>query len=269
MKCNMCEYLKLQSEPVATIWTDEAPEDKIQFKKGKRGCVISLMTAAAKGRTAVVDAETFGCPGGGVGLGFGNQYENFPGGIDCFTRFLSYGNKGYPKGEAVAEQMEGKAPENFMHKFIYGERNAKNPEIVEDFINELGFMDIPAKYTVFKPLSKVEENEKPVTITIFCNAHQLTALITLCNYFRKGMHNVEVPFGAGCQSSGILTYKQLDAENPKGIIGLLDVSARKVAKNSVGDNIMSFNMTYDLFKKMDAEAGESFLSGEHWEELIS
>ncbi|MEC9493343.1 DUF169 domain-containing protein [Flexistipes sp.] len=269
MKCNMSEYLNLKTEPVATIWKDEAPEEKIQFQKGKRGCIISLMTAAAKGKTAVVDSETFGCPGGGVGLGFGNQYENFPGGTDCFARFLSNGNKGYPKGEAVAEQMKGKAPEHFIHEFLHGERYAKDPEIVEDFIDELGFMDIPAKYTIFKPLSKTEEDEKPVSITIFCNANQLSALIVLCNYFRKGINNVEAPFGAGCQSAGILTYQQLNTENPKGVIGLIDITARNAAKNSFGDNIMSFSMTYDLFKKMDTEVTESFLSTENWENLIN
>jgi len=29
----------------------------------------------AKGRVAVFDRETFGCPGGGTGLGFGDQYR--------------------------------------------------------------------------------------------------------------------------------------------------------------------------------------------------
>lgn len=269
MRSKISEYLNLKTEPVVTIWSDEAPEDKIQFQKNKRGCIISLMTAAANGKTAVVDAETFGCPGGGVGLGFGNQYKNFPGGTDCFARFLSNGNKGYPKGEEVADQMSGKAPEHFVHEFLHGERYAKNPEIVEDFMDELGFMDIPAKYTIFKPLSKIEENEKPVSVTIFCNAHQLSGLTVLCNYFRKGVNNVEAPFGAGCQSAGILVYKEQNSENPKGIIGLMDITARNVAKNSLGDNLMSFSMTFDLFRKMEEEAGESFLTTDNWKNLIN
>jgi hypothetical protein len=43
---------------------------------------MNMLASAAKGRTAVFDRETFGCTGGGVGLGFGNQYLNFPGGIN-------------------------------------------------------------------------------------------------------------------------------------------------------------------------------------------
>lgn len=50
------------------------------------------LASAAKGKTGVFDRNTFGCQGGGVGLGFGNQYENFMGGIDgfCHTFTVPY-----------------------------------------------------------------------------------------------------------------------------------------------------------------------------------
>lgn len=91
MESKIAEAISLKYNPVAVIWTDKKPENTLQFKKGGQGCVMSMLASAAKGRTAVFDRETFGCPGGGVGLGFGNQYLNFPGGIDCFYGFLFAG----------------------------------------------------------------------------------------------------------------------------------------------------------------------------------
>ena len=41
----------------------------MQFSEGKWGCVMWLAVSAAKGRPAVADRKTFGCVGGGVGLG--------------------------------------------------------------------------------------------------------------------------------------------------------------------------------------------------------
>jgi len=35
--------------------------------------------AATKGKRAVFDRQTYGCFGGGFGLGFGNTYKDFPG----------------------------------------------------------------------------------------------------------------------------------------------------------------------------------------------
>lgn len=56
-----------------------------------------------KVRRFVFDRNTFGCWGGGVGLGFGNQYLNFPGGIECFYYFLSNGNENLEFGKRVAK----------------------------------------------------------------------------------------------------------------------------------------------------------------------
>ena len=56
----------------------------MQFSEGRWGCVMWLLVHAARGKPAVADRKTFGCFGGGVGLGFGNQYKNFPGGEEEF-----------------------------------------------------------------------------------------------------------------------------------------------------------------------------------------
>jgi len=89
MKSKIAEALRLIHPPFAIIWTDEKPRPAQEFKPGKWGCVMWMLASVVRGKTAVFSRETFGCWGGGIGLGFGDQYLNFPGGPECFYYFLS------------------------------------------------------------------------------------------------------------------------------------------------------------------------------------
>ena len=73
MDSAIAERLRLKQQPVAIVWAGEKPAEARQFPEGKWGCVMFMLAAAVKGVTAVFDEKTIGCPGGGVGLGFGNQ----------------------------------------------------------------------------------------------------------------------------------------------------------------------------------------------------
>jgi len=66
----------VRKKPV--ISTDEEPEKAKQFKQGKWGCIMWMLDSAARGKTAVFSKDTYGCGGGGIGLGFGNQCLDFP-----------------------------------------------------------------------------------------------------------------------------------------------------------------------------------------------
>lgn len=109
MDSRIVKAVGLKYHPVAILLADGKPEYAMQFKKGKWGCVMFMFANAAKGRTAAFDAETYGCWGGGVGLGFGNAYLHFPGGVECFAHFLSSGNIQWDKGKEVAKFLEGAA----------------------------------------------------------------------------------------------------------------------------------------------------------------
>ena len=78
MNSKISEAMALTYPPVALMWSDQKPETAVQFQEQKWGCIMWLVAAAAKGKTAACDRKTFGCFGGGVGIGFGDQYENFP-----------------------------------------------------------------------------------------------------------------------------------------------------------------------------------------------
>jgi hypothetical protein len=74
----IAKAIHLKYHPVALIWSDEKPETAMQFQEKRWGCVMWLIANAAKGKSSACDIKTFGCFGAGVGLGFGNQYKNFP-----------------------------------------------------------------------------------------------------------------------------------------------------------------------------------------------
>ncbi|PLX41941.1 MAG: hypothetical protein C0609_10675 [Deltaproteobacteria bacterium] len=269
MKSKIADAISLETQPVAQLWEDERPDDATVFKPGKWGCIMWLMAAAAKGRTAACDRETFGCFGGGVGVGFGEQYLNFPGGEECFTRFLSSGNASSEKGRAVAEAVKPYMTEETHEEFLEGERYLKDPERARAFIDQLPITDIPARWVVFKPLSAILEGAEPQVVTFFARPHQLAALIVLANYDAPTVENVISPFAAGCQAAGIIAYREAAANSPRAVMGLIDISARLQVKKSLGDDIFSISLPWKLFMRMESNVEESFLMRPTWRALIS
>ena len=237
MKSKIAQAIHTKYSPVAIVLTDHKPDKAIQFLEGKRGCVIAMLNSAAKGKTAVFDRKSFGCPGGGVGLGFGNRYENFPGGIE---NFLSTGNKEFCNtdiGKIIAKQLP---------PLEHGEGYIKTPELVKKFVDSLPMTDVPTEFIVFQPLDTVTDDVIPATIVFLVNPDQLSALVVLANYSRETGDNVIAPFGAGCHQIGIFPYKESESTNPKAVIGLTDISIRTI----VDKDILSLAIPYKMFLEM-------------------
>jgi len=269
MVSKIAKAIGMSLNPVAIIWTNERPEGAAQFKQGKWGCVMWHFANAAKGKVAVFDRNTYGCWGGGVGLGFGNQYVRFPGGEECFYYFLSSGNKNWEKGRAVGEQLKAYVSEDFYDEFMEGERYVKDPEKVKEFVNQLPIIDIPFEFVVFKPLAQVDTQKENVVVVVFpVVPHQLVALIILCNYGRNTFENVVVPWGAGCQSVGILTYREIQNTPQRAVIGITDLSARKNIRKQLGDNIMTISMPFQMFQELETYVDSSFLERPTWKSLL-
>ena len=261
--------LRLSYPPVALLWSDRRPKQAIQFRKGKWGCIMWLVASAAKRKAAVCDRETFGCFGGGVGLGFGEQYKNFPGGEACFFYFLSTGNATWEKGQAVAKRVKPFMSEKAFGDFIHGERYLKSPEMVKKFVTTLPITEIPTRYVIFKPLDDVAiEREKPKEIIFFADPDQLSALVILANYGREGNENVIIPYAAGCQTIGIYPYREADAEKPRAVVGLTDLSARLPIRRQLGNNLMTFTVPFNMFKEMEGNVEGSFLQRPTWQRLL-
>jgi uncharacterized protein (DUF169 family) len=265
MESRIAEALNLKYGPVAIMWTDEKPEEAGQFKEGKWGCVMWMLARAAKGKTAVFTKDTYGCWGGGVGLGFGNQYLTFPGGIECFYYFLSTGNEQWEQGKETAEQIKDFVSKDFLEDFLKGERYLKSPEMVKDFVDAMPMMEVPSKYVVFKPLSQVVPEKKQPEIVIFlAPPDQLAALVILANYGRQGTENVTIPYAAGCQTIGIFPYKEVQSENPRAVVGLTDISARENLRKQLGKDLLSFAVPWKMFLEMEGDVEGSFLQRRTW-----
>ena len=270
MQSLIADAVRLKYDPVALIWADEKPQDAMQFHENKWGCVMWLAVHAAKGKPAAADIKTFGCIGGGVGLGFGEQYKNFPGGEEGFCHFLSSGNAGTPCGFEIAEKIKPFTTKESHDNFLHGERYFKNPAMVERFIQSLPITAIPARYVVFRPLKDIDPaKEKPQSITFFVNPDQLSALVILANYGRGDNENVIIPYAAGCQIVGIYSYREAASARPRAIVGLTDLSARVYIRKQLNDAcLMTFTAPYALFKEMEQNVPGSFFERHAWQALM-
>ncbi len=268
MKSTIAEAIHSKYQPVAVVWTDEKPETTKEFKSGKWGCVMWMLAGAAKGKPAVFTKETYGCWGGGVGLGFGNAYLTFPGGLDGFYHFLSIGNEHSEKGRAVAKEIEAYVGKEFLEDFLCGEGYIQTPELVKDFVDSLPMMDVPTRYVMFSPLDAIDPAVSPPEVVIFlASPDQVSALVVLTNYGRKGVNHVIVPFAAGCQAIGIFPYQEAQSDQPRAVVGMTDISARHNLKSMLDPHLFTVAVPWKLFQKMEADAADSFLKRRVWKDL--
>ena len=195
-----------------------------------------MLSAAAKGKTAVFSRETCGCGGGQIGLGFADEFqEPMMGGIEYF---LSIGRgEGYPEGEAYK----------------------KTPELARSFVESLPRTLIPTTYVVFKPLDEVD-TQTPAIIVILANPDQLSALGVLANYDRPGCDAVIAPFGAGCHTICLIPLHESQNDQPRAVIGCMDITARRF----LDPEKLTFSVPYARFLEMEANVPGSFLEKNDW-----
>lgn len=241
MESCLAKELSLCYEPVAILLSNEKPEGALESKEGHRNCIMPFFLAAIKGKTAVLERNTTGCPGGKVGLGFG-PYSHYPGWIEYF---LSTGKEGEFEGEGYK----------------------KDPELCKNFIEDcLPITDIPYQYVIFKPLKQVDTTkEKPEVIVFYVNNDQLSALTVLANYYRPGNENVMIPLSAGCQSVFLIPFGEAQKEDPRAVVGLIDITVRPM----VDPNMLSFSMPYKVFLEMEENIAGSFIEKHLWHKIVA
>ena len=230
MKSKIAECIQLKTQPVAVYRSPACPEGAVQFKEGKWGCVIGLLNAAAKGRTAAFCDNTVTCKGGKSGLGL-RKFE-----LGTIEYFLSIGVRGSKPGEHYK----------------------KTPELARAYVDGLPDVISP-DYVIFRPLSEIQ-TERPESVVFLVNADQLSGLVTLANYDKPTQDNVKVQFGAGCAQAILYGLAADEEKSDTCFIGLTDPSARKC----VDKGILSFTIPYGRFLAMESCCDMCFFHTETW-----
>jgi uncharacterized protein (DUF169 family) len=270
MKSIIAEKLGLAYEPMAIVWSNTKPEGALQLKPHAHSCIMYLFAqVVTKGKIAVFDRETYGCPGALAGLGFGNgYYDAFGGaGIEFMASFFSKGADSSKDRAAYCAAVE-KMPERERAKFLKGERLHKNAEKAKRFMTEeLPITDISEKYVIYTPLSKVSPGEKPVVVVFVADPLQITGLVTLTGAVLEGTDPVRVPPMAACQQIGAFAYDEAKKEHPRAVLGYTDLSARESVGKTIPENMFTFAVPYKLYEELEEEATDGVFDGPIWQGL--
>jgi len=244
MVAKLLDALALAHTPVAIVLTDRRPDDALQFKPERWGCVASMLLVAEQGKTVVFDRSTFGCPGGGIGLGFGRAYEGFP-----IEHLLSTGGR-------------FELPDGQTRDFGPGERFLASPAVARRWIASLPIREVPTAYVVAKPLDQVPDGETPALVWLLVNPDQLSALVYLAGFRRGALESVTAPWGAACQSI-LFALAEAERPEPRGVIGFFDISQR----HRIARDLLSFTVPWRMLIEIAEDVEASFLRAEAWRKL--
>jgi hypothetical protein len=218
--------------PITFYYTDDpAAVAPLGPAKGHM-CIIGQLNRAFRGENLCFDHEAVGCFGGKRYLGFAHELR--PG----FEYFLSYGIPG---------------------KFE-GERYKKSPELVLELMKKQAVFTAPARYIVFKRWDKLEAADRPEVAVFFAPPDVLSGLFTLSGFDESDTQAVIAPFGAGCGTIVQHPYAEIARQEPRGVLGMFDVSARPF----VPSGTLSFSVPMTKFARMIDNMDESFLITESW-----
>ena len=147
MESTIVKNLQPEFEPVAVVWCNTIPDDALQFKKGKFGCILYLFAEAARrGKIAGGNRETITCNGGRAALGLGIDFDASDEQLDRYAAVFSKGLKSAGNQKAYQTRMEA-APKNWRDLFKYGERRHCNAEFAKEWIvNGLPHYNIQYNY---------------------------------------------------------------------------------------------------------------------------
>ena len=194
------------------------------------GCFFKGMKTVRDGGIISLNAENIGCGGGKFYTGFTEMPERVP-------TFVSL-----------------------------KEKYKQTPEMVIDFIQQIGVPRTENKYLHFARIDKVESLEEIEGVVFLANPDMLSGLTTWAFYDNNAADCVVSTFGSGC--SAVVT--QATIENRKGgkrtFLGFFDPSVRP---HFEADKL-SYTIPMSRFKEMYETMRQSCLFDTHaWGKCIS
>jgi len=144
-----------------------------------------------------------------------------------------------------------------------GERYKKTPELVRDLFQPDPEYKAAGKYIMFKRWDLLSENDPVPAVIFFAPPDVLSGLFTLANYDEPTNEAVFCPMGAGCATIVKYPMKESQADRPRAVLGMFDVSARP----GVPADVLSFGVPMEKFERMVDNMDESFLITESWQKV--
>jgi len=94
MESLIVRNLQPEFAPVAVVWSNTIPNDTLQFKKDKFGCILYLFAEASRrGKVAGASRESITCNGGRAALGLGLDFDTSDEQLDRFAAVFSKGKQ--------------------------------------------------------------------------------------------------------------------------------------------------------------------------------
>ncbi len=269
MESAIVRNLQPEFKPVAVVWSNNIPDDALQFKRGKFGCILYLFAEAARrGKVAGGNRESITCNGGRAALGLGVDFDASDELLDRYAAVFSKGLKSANNQEAYRARMET-VPKNWYSLYEYGERRHCNAELAKEWLlNGLPRYDIPYEYVLFKPLSRTTLNENVRAVIFPANPVELSGLFTLAGSVMPGTDPVQVPQGADCNSITAFAYAQADLSTPRAVLGMLGVDGREVMRKRFRNDTLTLTLPKPLFQRMEQEADDCVFQTPSWANLI-
>ena len=269
MESAIVKNLQPEFEPVSVVWSNTIPDDALQFKKGKFGCILYLFAEAARrGKVAGGNRDTISCNGGRAALGLGIDFDNSDELLDRYAALFSKGLKSAGNQKAYQARMEA-APKNWRDLLKYGERRHCNAELAKDWIlHGLPRYDIPYEYVLFKPLSRTDSDENIRAVIFSVSPIELAGLVTLAGSVIPGTDPVQVPQGADCNNITAFAYAQAKRNAPKAVMGMLGVDGREVMQKRFRDDTLTLTLPIPLYQRMEEEANDCVFHIPSWKRLV-
>lgn len=269
MKSLIVENLRPEFEPVAVVWSDSIPLDTFQFKKGKFACILYLFAEACRrGKIAAASRGTITCTGGRAALGFGNDFDASDELLDQHAALFSKGLKSAKNREAYQARIEA-APKNWKSMYEYGERRHSSAALAREWIlHGLPRYDIPYRYVLFKPLSRVTPDENIRAVIFPVNPLELSGLVTLAGSVMPGTDPLRAPQGTDCSSIAAFAYAEAESAVPRAVLGMLGADGRELMRRRFRDDIMTLTLAAPLFLRMEQEADDCVFQIPSWKKLF-
>lgn len=248
---SLTNRLNLNEAPVLVTFTDDAPEKALRFKSGKRGCIASMLLAISrKGGCAAFDECTYGCPGGGIGIGFSDAFEktNY-----TTAYYLARGNESFEADGLVPPRDYG-----------MGERFFTDMPTARKWMDDLPVIETRKKTVVLESLDMFDtaNADERTLVVLFVDPNQLAAISSMLGFLEGSSLNIIAPFASACQSI-LFAEAELKKQHPMAVLGFLDVAQR----HRIDTSLMTLTLSFERASELEGIVAESVLATPAWERL--